>query len=76
MSTCRHSQTIQGNIQDLFFHDDPDARGLAAATLGESCMSIAHEREVIEALNTALHDPVATVQDAALQSLMRLEHKG
>ena len=72
MSTGKFPQTVKGNLQDLFFSYDPEARRLAAATLGRDHLGAGSKREVLEALNTALHDPVVTVQDAALQSLVRL----
>ena len=75
MSTDRSSQTVRGSIQDLLFSYDPETRGVAAATLGKGHMGIANEREALEALNTALHDPSLRVQEAVLQSLVRLSTK-
>ena len=75
MNPDRAHQTVRGSIQDLLFNHDPETRGLAAATLATDHMCVADEREALEALNTALHDPSAQVQDAVLQSLVRLSIK-
>ena len=75
MDTERSPQTVRGSIQDLLFNHDPETRGLAAATLGKDRMGVADEREALEALNTALHDPSLRVQDVVLQSLVRLSSK-
>ena len=66
---------VRGNIQDLLFNQDPETRSTAAATLGGHTMGVADEREALEALTTALKDPCANVQEAVLQSLVRLSAK-
>ena len=75
MSTSGSSQTVRGRIQDLFFNYDPEARGIAATTLGQDHTGVANEREALEALNAALRDPSSRVQEAVLQSLVRLSCK-
>lgn len=75
MSRGQFHQTVRGSIQNLFFNDDAEARGIAAATLGSDSMGVANEREALEALNTALHDPSVRVQDAVLQSLVRISRQ-
>ncbi|WP_447971640.1 HEAT repeat domain-containing protein [Nitrospira sp. M1] len=72
MPTTKCSQSVKGNIQALFFHHDPETRGLAAENLGNGTMGVASERAALEALTTALRDPANMVKDAALQSLVRL----
>ena len=67
--------SVRGNIENLLANHDPETRETAASTLGTGLMGIADEREALEALTTALHDPSSRVQDAVLQSLVRLSHK-
>lgn len=69
-------QNLKGSIQDLLFHEDPDARLDAATYLGnKDVVGVSEQRCALEALTTALQDPCATVQDAVLQSLMRMSDK-
>jgi len=72
METVKRSPAVRRNIQALFFNHDPEMRELAAESLGNITMGVASEREALEALTTALHDPVNMVKDAALLSLVRL----
>ena len=69
------SQNVKGAIQDLLFHEDPETRLHAAADLGNETAGVFQQRCALEALTTALQDPCATVQDAVLQSLMRMSSK-
>jgi len=57
------------------FHQDPDIRLDAALQLGGDTDRIADQRLALEALTTALGDPCSTVQEAVLQSLMRMSVK-
>ncbi|MCA9470436.1 MAG: hypothetical protein MRJ96_14665 [Nitrospirales bacterium] len=66
------THSVRGSIENLLAHRAPEAREAAASTLGETLTRVADEREALEALSTALHDPSARVQDAVLQSLVRL----
>ena len=66
---------VKGSIQDLLFHEDPETRLHAATDLGHETASVFEQRYALEALTTALQDPCATVQDAVLQSLMRMSSK-
>ena len=68
-------KAVRGTIQDLLFHHDPEARRMAAATLGASPMRVGDKRDALEALNTALDDPCTSVQEAVLQSLVRMSTK-
>ncbi len=69
------SLSIDRTITDLLFHQDPEARFDAALHLGGWANGVSGQRRVLEALTTALHDPCATVQEAVLQSLVRLSVK-
>ncbi len=75
MDITESPHSVRRCVSDLLFHNDPEARGLAAAALGKDPMGVASEREALEALSAALHDPVLKVQEAALQSLVRLGRK-
>ena len=59
----------------LLFHQDPDTRFDAAIQLGGDMACVSAQRVALEALTTALQDPCSTVQEAALQSLMRMSVK-
>jgi hypothetical protein len=61
-----------GSLDDLLCHTDPDARFYAATRLGYGAIGASVQRSALEALTTALRDPCAPVQNAVLQSLMRL----
>jgi hypothetical protein len=65
----------EGSSRALLFHQDPDARFDAAIQLGGDTPRVSDQRVALEALTTALHDPCSTVQEAALQSLMRMSVK-
>lgn len=69
------SQNMKGSIQDLLFHEDPETRLHAATDLGNEPAGVSQQRCALEALTTALQDPCATVQDAVLQSLVRMSAK-
>ena len=75
MASNNSGKAVRGTIEDLLFNQDPETRSTAAATLGGSAMCVADEREALEALTTALQDPSTTVQEAVLQSLVRLSAK-
>lgn len=64
--------TIEGFMQNLLFHQDPDTRMDAALQLGGETIRISDQRLALEALTMALQDPCSTVQEAVLQSLMRI----
>ena len=66
---------IEGSSCTLLFHQDPDIRLDAAIQLGGETDGVSHQRLALEALTTALEDPCSTVQEAALQSLMRMSVK-
>jgi hypothetical protein len=76
MSMKSVSRHLTGSLEDLLFHADPDARLYAATRLGYGAMGVSVQRSALEALTTALRDPCANVQDAVLQSLMRLSAGG
>ncbi len=65
----------EGFSRTYLFHQDPDVRVDAAIQLGGATARISDQRIALEALRTALQDPCATVQEAALQSLMRISEK-
>jgi hypothetical protein len=67
--------TAEGSMQNLLFHQDPDTRMDAALQLGGVTMGISDQRLALEALTLALQDPCSTVQEAVLQSLMRISGK-
>jgi hypothetical protein len=67
--------TAEGSMQNLLFHQDPDTRMDAALQLGGETMGISDQRLALEALTLALQDPCSTVQEAVLQSLMRISGK-
>ena len=69
------SKNIEGTSQTLLFHQDPDIRMDAAIRLGGDTDRISDQRLALEALTTALEDPCSTVQEAVLQSLMRMSVK-
>ena len=62
----------EGSSRELLFHQDPDTRFDAAIQLGGDTARVSDQRVALEALTTALQDPCSTVQEAALQSLMRM----
>jgi hypothetical protein len=66
------SPTVEGFMQKLLFHQDPEARQDAALHLGGETIRISDQRLALEALTLALGDPSATVKEAVLQSLMRM----
>ena len=66
---------IEGSSRTRLFHQDPDIRFDAAIQLGGDTSRISDQRLALEALTTALQDPCATVQEAALQSLLRMSVK-
>jgi hypothetical protein len=68
-------QTVEGSMQNLLFHQDPDTRLDAALQLGGETLRISDQRLALEALTLALQDPCSTVQEAVLQSLMRMSVK-
>jgi hypothetical protein len=65
----------EGFSRTLLFHQDPDIRLDAALQLGGDTNRIADQRLALEALTAALEDPCSTVQEAVLQSLMRMSVK-
>lgn len=67
--------TVEGSMQNLLFHQDPDTRMDAALQLGGETIRISDQRLALEALTLALQDPCSTVQEAVLQSLMRISVK-
>ena len=68
-------KNLEGSSQNLLFHQDPDTRLDAALQLGGGTTRVSDQRIALEALTTALHDPCSTVQEAVLQSLMRMSAK-
>ncbi len=68
-------QTIEGSMQNLLFHQDPETRMDAALQLGGQTVRISDQRMALEALTMALRDPSSSVQEAVLQSLMRMSVK-
>jgi hypothetical protein len=73
IKTNQHS--VEGSMQNLLFHQDPEARMDAALQLGGETVRISDQRLALEALTQALRDPCSTVQEAVLQSLMRMSIK-
>ena len=67
--------TVEGSMQNLLFHQDPDTRMDAALQLGGETIRISDQRLALEALTMALQDPCSMVQEAVLQSLMRISVK-
>ena len=65
----------EGSSGTCLFHQDPGIRFDAAIQLGGATACISDQRLALEALTIALQDPCATVQEAALQSLMRMSEK-
>jgi hypothetical protein len=65
----------EGSSRTRLFHQDPDIRFDAAIQLGGDTGRISDQRLALEALTTALEDPCSTVQEAVLQSLMRMSAK-
>ena len=65
----------EGSSRTRLFHQDPDIRFDAAIQLGGDTGRISDQRLALEALTTALEDPCSTVQEAVLQSLMRMSGK-
>ncbi len=72
MNMKRHHSSVEGSTQNLLFHQDPDIRFDAALHLGGESGRVSDQRLALEALTTALQDPCSTVQEAVLQSLMRM----
>ncbi len=70
-----HNKNMEGSSQTLLFHQDPDMRFDAAIQLGGQTERVSDQRIALEALTAALQDPCATVQEAVLQSLMRMSVK-
>lgn len=68
-------KNIEDSSRSLLFHQDPDIRLDAAIQLGGDTTGISEQRLALEALTTALEDPCSTVQEAVLQSLMRMSVK-
>ncbi len=75
MDSKTSSSTVEGSMQNLLFHQDPDTRFDAALQLGGETFRISDQRLALEALTLALRDPCSTVQEAVLQSLMRMSVK-
>lgn len=73
MKTDQH--TVEGFMQNLLFHQDPETRQDAALHLGGKTIRISDQCLALEALTVALDDPCSTVQEAVLQSLMRMSVK-
>ena len=73
MKTDQHA--VAGFMHNLRFHQDPETRQDAALQLGEETSRISDQRLALEALTVALGDPCSTVQEAVLQSLMRMSVK-
>ena len=67
--------SVDRTITNLLFHQDPEARFDAALHLGGEAGGVSGQRQALEALTTALGDPCSTVQEAVLQSLVRLSVK-
>ena len=67
--------SVEDSMQNLLFHLDPDTRLDAALQLGGETVRISDQRLALEALTLALRDPCSTVQEAVLQSLMRMSVK-
>ena len=67
--------SVEGSSHKLLFHQDPEARWDAAIQLGDEMGGVSDQRLALEALTTALQDPCSTVQEAVLQSLMRMSAK-
>ncbi len=63
---------VDHTVTNLLFHQDPEARFDAALHLGGEAKGVSGQRRALEALTTALRDPCLTVQEAVLQSLVRL----
>lgn len=63
---------VEKSRANLLFHQDPDTRLDAALHLGGRANRISALRLALEALTQALRDPDSTVQEAVLQSLMRM----
>lgn len=72
MSSKEGQHTVGGSMNNLLFHQDPDTRLDAALQLGGQTLRISDQRLALEALTLALRDPSSTVQEAVLQSLMRM----
>ena len=68
-------KNVDGSSHALLFHQDPDTRFDAAIQLGGETAGVSDQRLALEALTTALEDPCSTVQEAVLQSLMRMSVK-
>ena len=68
-------KNIEGSSRTLLFHQDPDIRMDAAVKLGGDTTGVSDQRLALEALTTALQDPCSTVQEAVLQSLVRMSGK-
>jgi hypothetical protein len=68
-------KNIEVASRTRLFHLDPDIRLDAAIQLGGDTARVGDQRLALEALTTALQDPCSTVQEAALQSLMRISVK-
>ena len=68
-------KNMEESSRTYLFHQDPDIRFDAAMQLGGATACVSDQRLALEALTMALNDPCATVQEAALQSLMRMSEK-
>jgi hypothetical protein len=68
-------KNIEGSSRTLLFHQDPDTRMDAAIQLGSDTTGASDQRLALEALTAALQDPCSTVQEAVLQSLVRMSGK-
>lgn len=66
------SHNLKGTVEELLYHEDPEMRLSAATHLGHDVAGVSDQRCALEALTAALQDPCSTVQDAVLQSLMRM----
>lgn len=72
MQTTNSSFLVEESLHNLLFHQDPDTRVSAALRLEGNTSRIGDQRLALEALTVALRDPCSTVQEAVLQSLMRM----
>lgn len=72
MSIETGQHIVEGSMANLLFHQDPGTRLDAALHLGGRANRISAQRLALEALTLSLRDPDSTVQEAVLQSLMRM----
>ena len=72
MSIKTGQYMLQESMSNLLFHQNPDTRMDAALHLEGRASRISAQRLALEALTQALRDPDSTVQEAVLQSLIRM----